>query len=231
MNTYFFVHTPKSGGSSFISFIDLNIFPNRFIMLHDACDGFNKEKILLCDSGFGGGHIGFGAHRMIKYPLKYFTLVRDPLTRAISHFNYALEGKNFAGLVSASFSETEFLVMRRKISLDQWLEKSLGGRNILSNMLTSSDQIIDGGVYEAAVENLKKYFIFTGLCEDMSATILVFCKTFNMSFPFYINTNKTRNSIDRIEPSEGAIQKFREDNAIDFKIYEFVKDDFEKKLN
>lgn len=97
-STIIFPHIPKCAGSSLLQqfdaagiklFLDYDKPPsqtNKF--LQTECERRNRECQLLDFGGFDlvFGHFPLGRYTRSGY--RYVTLLRDPLERAISHFNY-----------------------------------------------------------------------------------------------------------------------------------------------
>jgi len=90
----FLIHPPRSGGSTVISFFDLNKGKDQFVVFECDREGWDKCRARLLETLIGDGHQPYGIHRSLKAPLSYYTILRDPLARQISHYRYALNGKN-----------------------------------------------------------------------------------------------------------------------------------------
>ncbi|CAB3732582.1 hypothetical protein LMG22037_05718 [Paraburkholderia phenoliruptrix] len=219
----FFVHPPKSGGSTVISFFDLNRGKDRFVVFEWDREGWDRCRAKLLETGIGGGHQPYGIHRNLKTPLAYCTILRDPLARQISHYRYALNGKNGEVARGASVSATEALVRRGALSLEEWVSESLGGKNVFVQML-SGHSVPDVPSLDIAKANLRHHFSAVGICENMSEFLLRLCAKTGLKLPFYFETNITNGSPKEIgQLSEGAKQKFVEDNGLDYAILEHAK--------
>ncbi|WP_429362253.1 hypothetical protein [Paraburkholderia sp. MM5496-R1] len=132
----FFIHPPKCGGSTVISFFDLNKGNDQFISFVWDQDGWGNCRAKLLETQVGGGHLPYGIHRMIKHPVNYCTILRDPLARQISHYWYAANGKNGEVTRGVSVSTPEALAQQGVLSLDEWVSESLGGKNLFVHMLS-----------------------------------------------------------------------------------------------
>ncbi|WP_025601145.1 sulfotransferase family 2 domain-containing protein [Burkholderia sp. WSM2230] len=219
----FFIHPPKSGGSTVISFFDLNKGKDQFVVFEWDREGWDNCRNRLLETHIGGGHQSYGIHRSLKTPLAYCTVLRDPLARHISHYRYALNGKNGEVARGASVSATEALVLRGTLSLDEWVSESLGGRNIFVQMLSghSAPDELSLGIAKA---NLQHYFSTVGICENMSEFLLRLCAKTGLKLPFYFKTNITSGSSEQIgQLSESAKQKFIDDNRLDYELFEHVR--------
>jgi hypothetical protein len=225
MNPIFFLHPPKSAGSSVISFFNLNAGSNDFINFEFSRSGWNHECARLIETGMGGGHQPYGIHRDLKIPLKYCTLLRDPLARQISHYYYARNGKNGEVARGASVSAIEGLAARGDISLDEWVSESYGGRNIFCSLLSGIDGSKDS-CYEMAFANMQHHIKIFGLSDDMSIFLLQLCGKTGLKFPFFIETNKTKVSKeDGYSLSDEAHAKFINDNKSDYRLFNYVREE------
>ncbi|CAB3637862.1 hypothetical protein LMG27174_00260 [Paraburkholderia rhynchosiae] len=206
-----------------ISFFDLNKGKDQFVNFEWDREGWDRCRARLLETHIGGGHQSYGIHRSLKAPLAYCTILRDPLARQISHYRYALNGKNGEVARGASVSATEALVLRGTLSLDEWVSESLGGKNIFAQMLSghSAPQALS---LEVAQANLRHHFSAVGVCENMSEFLLRLCGKTGLKLPFYFETNITSGSSKDIgQLSETARQKFVEDNRLDYRIFEHAK--------
>ncbi|WP_233800132.1 hypothetical protein [Paraburkholderia sp. HP33-1] len=108
----FFIHPPKCGGSTVISCFDLNKGNDQFISFVWDQDGWGHCRAKLLETQVGGGHLPYGIHRIIKHPVNYCTILRDPLSRQISHYLYAANGKNGQITRGVSVSTPEAMALQ-----------------------------------------------------------------------------------------------------------------------
>ncbi|SMG44563.1 chondroitin 4-O-sulfotransferase [Paraburkholderia susongensis] len=215
----FFIHPPKSGGSTVISFFELNKGKDQFINFVWDRVGYDSFRAKLLATGIGGGHQPYGFHRNIRLPVNYCTILRDPLARQISHFRYAATGKNGAVMQGVTVSAPESFVHQGKISLDEWVSESLGGKNLFVYML-SGHSVANENSLEIARTRLSQHMSTVGVCEDMSEFLLRLCGTTGLKLPFYFETNLTSGPPkERSHLSDAAKQKFIEDNHLDYELF------------
>lgn len=218
----FFIHPPKSGGSTVISFFDLNKGKDQFVNFEWDRQGWESSHARLMATRIGGGHQPYGMHRNLKTPLTYCTILRDPLARQISHYWYASNGKNGDVVRGASGSATEALVRRGTLSLDEWVSESLAGKNLFTQML-SGHSVVDESSLEVARAHVRRHIAATGVCEDMSEFLLRLCGKTGLELPFFFETNKTSGAPrNRTELSETARQTFAEENRFDYALFRDV---------
>jgi hypothetical protein len=219
----FFIHPPKSGGSTVISFFDLNKGKGQFVNFEWDGERWEHCGARLMATGVGGGHHPYGMHCLLKQPLRYCTILRDPLARQISHYWYAFNGKNGEVERGAGVSATEALVRRGVLSLDDWVSESLAGKNLFVHMLSGHATANEASL-EVAQAHLREQIGTVGICENMSEFLLRLCGSTGLKLPFYFKTNLTRGSSTKRGPlSEVARQKFVEDNKIDYQLFNYAK--------
>lgn len=221
----FFIHLPKAAGSSVVSCMALNNGSEGLTYFEWPTDGqWHAEKESLIKTGLGTGHQSYGIHNALKMPLNYCTVFREPLSRHISHFFYALSQKNGEVLSGASVSLEEALVYRKKISLNEWVGKSLYARNHMCMMLSGSSHV-GPEQFEIAKKNLANHVTTFGFSSDLSHFLLQLCANSKMDLPFSVRTNETINASrpDEHPLSEEAKQRFYELNQFDSMLYEYAQ--------
>jgi hypothetical protein len=66
----FFIHPPKSGGWTVISFFDLNKGKDQFVNFEWDRQGRESCRARLVTTRIGGGHQPYGMHRNLKSPFR-----------------------------------------------------------------------------------------------------------------------------------------------------------------
>ncbi|MEW9582803.1 chondroitin 4-O-sulfotransferase [Paraburkholderia sp. DGU8] len=227
----FFIHPPKSGGSTVISFFDLNKGNDQFVNFAWGREGWESCRAKFLRTRVGGGHHPYGIHRIIKHPVRYCTILRDPLARQISHYRYAASGKNGEVARGVSVSMPEALAQQGALSLDEWVSESLGGKNLFVQML-SGHSVLDETSLEMAQAHLRQHVAAVGICENMSEFLLRLAGMSGLEWPFYFETNRTLGTPKRDDQlSEAARQKFIEDNSLDYELFREAKQMAEKHAN
>lgn len=96
-----FIHVPKTGGSTFLSVLRRN-FPTSDVLLPDAQKGKNLAEI---DSALGRlgharsihGHVPLSYRDRLPANARYIALLRDPVRRQYSHYQWLFGRKLAAG--------------------------------------------------------------------------------------------------------------------------------------
>ncbi len=218
MHPIFFVHPPKSGGQTVGTFFRLNDLEYVDLSADYGC--FEDLAPRHAQTGAGGGHLPYGVHSRLKRPLNYFTLLRDPLHRHISHYRYARAGESGA-IHRFGTAPEEGRAYRGLIDIDEWVGRSLPDRNLFVRLLSGMHPT-DRALAKAK-ENILTGRIFVGLTDDMSRFLLLLCNRTGLSKPFYFFMNCTEDLGEKYVPSEAAIVRFKALNRLDYELYEFVK--------
>jgi hypothetical protein len=179
----------------------------------------------------GGGHHPYGIHRIIKHPVRYCTILRDPLARQISHYWFAANGKNGEVTRGVSVSAPEALVQQGALSLDEWVGESLAGKNLFVQML-SGHSVLNETSLEIAQSHLRQHIGTVGVCENMSQFLLRLAGMNGLKWPFYFETNRTLGTPKGSgQLSETTRQKFIEDNSLDYEIFREARQMIERHSN
>lgn len=168
-----------------------------------------------------GGHIPFGIHEYLNKPCKYFTFLREPLSRSFSQYNYAI-GKN---------TPLSSILERYDFNLSRAIEQKAAYQfmNDQTRMITGSAKA-DIGVDELAQakEIIRQHFAFVGTVENFDKDIKRLMGIFNWRHSTYQKENvgaysKIENAMD-----QKTIKLIKEANEYDSKLYEWVLDTLKK---
>ena len=209
---YVFHHIPKCGGTSLNEVLD-----RWFITIKDYRVGHTMDypikadisRLRSCHCLCGHFELG-GYHLHQRYPevfilsrYRVFTFVRDPLQVQLSLFRYEKMHN-----VSNAKSIEEHLSLRR---------------NYMANR------------FPATLDNYKdvinRYF-FIGILEESEASVAILASMMGKRFKQLPWRNKSRkdvsNNIGTEEISQELIVRFRNENTLDYLIYDYCVDNFKR---
>ncbi len=230
---FIFTHIPKCGGTSFRQFINQAALANGVGAQEIFIPGFNglpnaknleqlnaeeqhqlrqqPIKILANHSKFEE-HTKMGIHLEIPF---YYTLLREPVSRFISHYNFFYYQQ---GLADCKGIKLEDLPKEKRSQLIQKLA------NLQIIYLTNSvvGTTVDENLYQTAKYNLQNYYADFGILEDMDNAI----KRLKRKLPNWLkskavfpilNQNKKSQSI-----SVAIIEEIKSANYWDEKLYNWA---------
>ncbi|WP_235299292.1 sulfotransferase family 2 domain-containing protein [Portibacter marinus] len=205
-----FIHVEKAGGitlhNMFHYHIDGYISPSPRFGPYFTVDTFNsiKKYIFPRPSSIGGHRL----HPEYNYfPDQFlFSIVRNPIDRLISHYNWHISKKKYQKSFDDFISEPYF-------------------KNFQSFRLTGSRD------YHKAISIINDRYGFIGIFEDYDSSISILSnQIFNdPSYLKYEKANVTpgrEKAISRADLSEDYIQKITQYNATDMATYQYIKEVF-----
>lgn len=228
-----FTHIPKTAGNTMHRIIERQFMFRRGTIFSSgniaklnnliaAPQKFRDRLILV------RGHLYYGVHEYMKGPVRYFTVLRDPVKRAVSHYNFLFVGPR---------QPFKKIMHEKQYSIDDLLENGLvlNMDNCHVRFLCGVKDIPFGGVTEEhlkmALDNLTNHYEVIGLAERFDESILLFAKAFNWSMPWY--TNQNVNEQARVKFSEltpATIEKLKYYNRFDQVLYEKGLELFQKQV-
>jgi hypothetical protein len=225
--TDFFIHIPRSGGSSLRTLLHLNYRPEKIVsmsgdhqqILDYTCSAKeDREKHQLVQ-----GHFPFGLHLDLDV-FRYFALIRDPVERHFSEFFYAAKYPEHPGHERIKSGE---------LTLDLWAtigeSHNFYHQNTLCQFL-SGEFIINKPThvtFQAACSNLERMTII-GITERFTESALIMSKYLGWQKPIF----GIRNRIERKDVVPPHLVRTAEKNQeLDLALYEFAKDLFQKRID
>lgn len=220
-----FLHISKTGGTTMNGILHqqyrrdtiFNVsrinFPHQF----DELPTIPQEKVLF------KGHMLFGLHNYLPSPATYFTILRHPIERMISSYNY-LRGN------------PDFKTLAKTIDMKSFFQSILkeGKLGLLTNRQT---KIVSGhglvncsderALIEKAKENFDKHFAVVGLTKRFDETLVLLNNAFGWKNPVYVRQNVSKKTSE-MKTLDGETLKFLEYfNQLDIELYEYARTKFE----
>ncbi|HET6446192.1 MAG TPA: sulfotransferase family 2 domain-containing protein [candidate division Zixibacteria bacterium] len=231
--TLLFIHVPKTAGQT----IDLVLhrqFPADAIyrvekdiqgsyLAFQQMDPVQRAKYQAVK-----GHIPYGVHNYVDGPYAYFTFLRHPIERTISHY-YFLKSKTGHPLASKLRDDG--------VSLDQLIELEL------DTMLFNAHTRLLSGVWygpgpgqctlehlEMAKTNLRDKFKVVGLTERFDESLILLKWAFSWKDVRYHSENVSTSRPDRSELSEKTLSLVQDANVLDLELYKYGQALFEEQV-
>jgi hypothetical protein len=186
------------------------------------------------------GHIPYGLHRLFGDRAKYFTLVRNPIERAISNFfDFKKSKRNrFFCRNGKPLSFEEYVESRDDVHLNNYQVRVLSGSADFHSVRSQSGprELVFGPPVEArhlnqAKRNIEERFLVAAPLEQLTESALMLRIIYGWPMRRLHNEYKHRNEdrpqIGRIPAS--LIKKVEDSNLYDLELYQWVKDHFAAK--
>jgi hypothetical protein len=159
-----------------------------------------------------GIHVEYGLHEHLAEPVSYFTLLREPVERALSHYYFAREHRcapEDPGLPEHLAASVEANLQTRLLAGLQGQDESLSPAELLAR----------------AQANLRACTV-VGLTERFDETMLLLRKVYGWRWPFY-----ERQNVSKKRPLQAAIpapilRQIEANNSLDMALYTLAQELF-----
>ncbi|WP_203070151.1 sulfotransferase family protein [Falsiroseomonas ponticola] len=226
MPHHVFLHVPKTAGSSLRTVLSRQ-YGARHVLYFDLGSGDPRpmpEVAKAVRAGMAGrdirlvtGHQFLGLHQALREPCHYFTLLRDPVERALSEYFYAFTYPHHAqreAITSGALSPIGYLTGQGRGDAQA---RQIAGRTTRP-------------VLEAALANLADAVLVAGVAEEFDRSLLLMARRLGWAPPLYIARNVTRLSPDQAAARDRARAEaaaLRDLFATDIALHEAARARFE----
>ncbi|MCC4597113.1 sulfotransferase family protein [Xanthomonas campestris pv. phormiicola] len=94
LESLYYLHIPKTAGTSLIAFLDAQFADTEICPGQLLPSLFSIDRTRLRDYRFFRGHLWHGLERYVGQPLRYLTMLRDPLHRTLSWYSHVRRDPN-----------------------------------------------------------------------------------------------------------------------------------------
>jgi hypothetical protein len=227
--TLLYMHIAKTAGTALRETILKNYKQSEVAYIYPEPPGFpvgDLRDLPLAQRSqfrFVVGHFQYGIHNEVPHDYAYFSIVRDPLYRVRSHYNYLVEYKSPLVARDGNVKTLEeALEGKLTIDLDNLMVRCFAG--------VSETQFppgtINAEIYEFARHHVEKEFLYIGQQERLADaySFLQAKLGWNWSMPPEIMNRGSYSREDRVADADAAlIKRF---NSWDFKLYEHILEIF-----
>jgi len=171
-------------------------------------------------------HLPYGLHSFFNKPHAYFTMLRDPLERAVSQYFYICRtptNERYSAIKKTGFSFLSYVENNEFGRPDNMQTRYVTGE------YTKREMTLDD-LKNAQYMLLNDYTAF-GITERFNDSIRLFTKYFNWRKLPFESKNRTANrpAIDSLHHK--AVQLLKEKNYFDLKLHEFAQRAFSKRIH
>lgn len=218
-----FLHPPKCGGSSIVSILKANCNNKKFLQIVSSVDeieyfkGLSKQR--RNSYNIISGHFPFGIHEYLDKPYKYMTILRNPIEKIISNYNYfQTHLDSFPHMKGVSLKEFADISNKFTYMNDNGFTRQISGA-----MKTIDFGNCDETLLDKAANNLKEYFFIVGILEEFKETLSLLEQKLDLHTIRNKMINVSKKVVDRKTISIDTIKMIEENNKLDIKLYELAK--------
>ncbi len=216
-----FLHVPKAAGSTLNRVIAQQYAPEaiyktgsqpRATLLGEVAEATRPPSRIRLITG----HASFGLHAAIEEDFTYITVLRDPVARLISHFQ-------FAGRLPGHPLHESIASGRLGIRDVAGKLANLQTRYLVGEESRAAGRPLDEGALAQAKENLTRHFAVVGLAERFDETLALLQRRLGWKVRRFQDSNVAVDRPARPAHSEADLAAIREINAIDIALYEWAR--------
>jgi hypothetical protein len=231
--TIIFLHIGRTAGTTLNSILDRQ-YPRRSTYQFDShrlTESIAEFRGLPEDRRRGmrvvRGHVSFGIHESLPGPWTYITLLRDPVERLISHYQYVRERPHRLSrrVIEESMTLEDYIRSGISVELNDWQTRVLAGATNAPFGTT------DRAMLDRALGNVEQHFAVVGLSERFEETVVMLKQSLGWKRAWFTNLNATRDRPPRAAVPDDALRAIREVNALDIELYERARQRFEDTIS
>ena len=228
-----YIHIPKTGGQTLRKFISNQYRPNQRYDIN--LDRTYKEIAALREIPkedrayirFTTGHMPIGIHKLLPTPTRYISMVREPLSRLLSAYNYAYSFPTEIDLHQK--------VVDARMDFHTFIEEDPYGielDNTYVRYFATAKALPLGGctgeTLAQARSNIETHVDFVGLTHRFEESAFLMYARYGWTLPFYsrVNNSVRKLTIDDVEPQTKAL--VREKNALDYELYAWLESRYDE---
>ena len=172
------------------------------------------------------GHFDLSLGKLLPPNTQFFTLLRDPIERAISHYyHYRRQSTDPIHPLAMRSTLTEWVSSCGLVEMDNGQTRRLAGEiNLPRGQVTL--QMLD-----RAQSNLARNFAVVGLTERFEESLILLHRAFNWRLCGFTAHNVGNDRPPRTEVSEEALKAIENSNRFDLDLYQFASALFEQAVS
>jgi hypothetical protein len=217
MQTLIYQHVPKAAGSTLHTLVYNNVDRARVYtcgengVLQDflALDRAERDRFAVLI-----GHVDYGIHERFGHPCRYFTFLREPVDRTVSHYHFIRNTPSH-----------RYHAQARAMDLTGFIESGIRPRmnNCMARMLSGFVDVpynqCPPEMLDAALEHVRAHYAFVGFVETFAHSLAGLVRALGWGSSAYTvrNVSRSRPRVDQLTRAERACVERH--NALDTRLY------------
>jgi hypothetical protein len=241
-----YLHVPKCGGTTINSVLRSNFGESERFYVNPSNVSTSRQQLAGRSESerrslkLLHGHLSYGWHELLPQDATYFTMIRDPVARVVSHYNYV----RFRTDHSHYLRET---VQKEDMSIAEYVTSGICDEmnNGMVRLLAGVEDIVqepygesdlpygtnDPALLDRALNNLEDHFAAVGLQEQFDESLLLFRDRLGLQSISYQRKNTGGRHYDKVRPDTEDLEAIRSYNQLDRKLYQAVQNRFEEEIS
>jgi hypothetical protein len=236
-----FLHIPKCGGTTLSAILTEAVPEDRRFTVDGrdiagsrrALAGLDDDERRRVDLLFG--HLSYGWHELLApRQSRYFTIVREPVSRVVSHYNYVRSHEKHylhSPVTDGKMTIVDYVESGVTTEVNDGQVRQISGvEDIVQSAYGRSDVEYGGdhaSLLERAQANLKSHFLLVGLLERFDDSMRLLQKLTGLRIGAHRpkNATRSRSAVTALSPAEvGIVRRF---NRADCELYRRCRESFE----
>lgn len=231
--TVVFVHIPKTAGTTLACILYRHYSHDRIFFFGcwpEIGEGLRQYRRLPPSAKTRYrvflGHQPFGLHEYVPKPVKYMTLLRDPVERVISHYyhRYRKKHPNDPQSIYQPLVSLEDYVVSEPF-WHNWQCKFLHGPADVFATNGSCPKTID-----TVKRNIEEHSVMVGLTERFDESLVLFKMALGWGAPCYTRMNIGNGRPRKQDLSGNVVKAIEQANELDMELYRFAEKRFEEQI-
>ena len=224
MSKFIFLHIEKAGGSTLHNILANFYNSSEVLHLEYMSNGERELKALdVSKLKLVKGHVVFGAHQYLGADWKYYSMLRNPIDRAISYYYYVRQKKSHHHsklIAEKNWDMSTYIREAQNLQMDNGQLRYISGSDKPFGKVDESD-------LKLAISNIENHFLAVGLTERFDESLIVLYNLLGWHrYPVYEKANVNKNRQKEQNLSKDDMKLIEDMNYYDLKLYDYVKQRF-----
>jgi hypothetical protein len=230
---HIFLHIPKTAGTSLHQILSRE-YGSRSLWIRGVFTGFDQiqkaNALKLADCRLIRGHMYFGLHSCVGRPFSYFTMVRNPVERVISYYNYHQKEA-----VNSSSRDHWWINLGRNLPpLEQYITDNKLDREIDNGQLRRIAGDLrpvgecDRSMIDVAKQVVDQSFMAVGLTERFDESVALYHLLLGWrKLPLHVDAKRQKDKA----PVDSRLRDILSERlALEIEFYEWLEERFQQQM-